>query len=58
MMVACAGVYGATRICLKCTKSKSSWLVPSKGLLCMLASFVAVVTPLWLLGLMGVAYGS
>lgn len=39
-------------------RAASNWQVFGKGLLCMLASFVAVVTPLWLLGLMGVAYGS
>lgn len=37
---------------------ESNWRVFGKGLLCMLGSFIVVVTPLWLLATMGVAYGS
>lgn len=37
---------------------RSNWRVFGKGLLCMFGSMVVIFTPILLLGLMGVSYGS
>lgn len=36
---------------------ESNWRVFGRGLLCLRGSLIVLVTPLWLLATMGVAYG-